>query len=84
MSCTLAAHAHTPQGPSYEGYSLSQLPRSAYPQKDRQHKGKHSYTISRGGKLIECLLRNEAFYVRDGPNKGVSTAKIKTRAKSVG
>ena len=48
----------------YNGYSLKDLPKSAWPAKDRRHQGQHSYTVHRGSAKIEVLLRQRAFYVR--------------------
>jgi len=45
------------------------------PSSDRKHLGNHSYTIEKGGRKLEVLLKNKAYYVR-GENKGqVSWAK---------
>lgn len=63
----------------YGKYNLTELeiPRNALPQPDRPNKGTHSYTICKGGKVIEVLLQKKSFYVRgDGSSdfpKGAST-----------
>ena len=54
----------------YGEYSLAGIPHNALPQKDRVHKGKHSYSVHKGDKIVEVLLRSQAFFVRDGPKKG--------------
>ena len=50
--------------PKYGEYSLDGIPRNALPQPDRFNKGKHSYSVCKGGKIIEVLLRSQAYYVR--------------------
>ena len=57
-------------GPSYRGYSLIGFPKAALPSTKRTHNGLHSYTCQVGAARIEVLLRQRAFYVKTGPNKG--------------
>lgn len=57
-------------GPSYRGYSLVGFPRAALPSCKKNHTGRHSYTCQLGSARIEVLLRQKAFYVKNGPNKG--------------
>jgi hypothetical protein len=50
------------ESPTFNGYSLSELPPEAHPQ-DRCNRGKHSYTIiSPNHARVEILLRTKAYF----------------------
>lgn len=55
---------HWFEAPTYGDYSLAGIPKNALPQEDRVHKGMHSYSVHKGGKIIEVLLRSQAYFVR--------------------
>ena len=66
VPCTVEAKG------TYNGYSLKDIPKNAWPGEGK-HYGKHSYTITRGSAKLEVLLRNKAFFVKSGTNKGQVT-----------
>ena len=55
---------HWFEAPTYGDYSLAGIPKNALPQEDKVHKGKHSYSVHKAGKIIEVLLRSQAYFVR--------------------
>ena len=66
------SHPRAKEKGTYNGYSLLEIPRNAWPGEGR-HYGKHSYTISRGEAKLEALLQKRAFFVKSGSNKGQLT-----------
>ena len=59
-----ATHHESDSEKIYKGFDLSELPKEAYPDKNRTNKGRLSYTIEFSGARVEILLDKKAYFIK--------------------